>query len=74
MKGAPRIPPGFVDDALQEADIHLLFNTLTNMLMVTRALVYSTPMGRMTALLQYHVNTPLAVLFPHSGAASSYMR
>ncbi|KAG2343896.1 WD40 repeat-like protein [Suillus weaverae] len=39
MKGAPRIPQGFFDDALREAnacDLYLLFDSLTNMLPVAR--------------------------------------
>jgi hypothetical protein len=40
MTGAAKIPPGFFDDALREAnvcDLHLLFNALTNMLPVAHS-------------------------------------
>ncbi|KAG1895441.1 WD40-repeat-containing domain protein [Suillus fuscotomentosus] len=58
IKGPPRIPPGFFDDTLREANV------------LSRAFIYHKPMGHMTTSLLYHANTP-SVAFPPSGIVQS---
>jgi WD40 repeat protein len=59
MKGVPRIPAGFFDDALREANY-----------VASYAFVYPNPMSYIATLHQHHVNAP-SVLFAHFGTAPS---
>jgi hypothetical protein len=70
MTGARRLPPGFFDDALREANVcrlHIL--QCFDEYVVSCAFVYLNPMCRP---LVHHINAP-SVPLPRSGAVPSHM-